>query len=126
MNTTPELIMDKFQPNPEAEFFIAAWRTLAQSVHDNARNKGFWDGERNIPASLAEIHGEVSEILDALKHGDPDSKKIPGFSQCEEECADVILRIMDLAEGRGWRVAEALVAKMSYNETRERLHGKEF
>ena len=112
--------------NPESEFFIAAWRTLAQAVHDNARNKGFWDGERNIPASLAEIHGEVSEILDALKHGDPASEKIPGFKSSEEECADVILRIMDLAEGRGWRVAEAIVAKMAFNEGRERLHGKEF
>lgn len=111
---------------PEQEFFIAAWRTLAESVHDNAKAKGFWDGERNIPASLAEIHGEVSEILDALKHGDPDSQKIPGFKSSEEECADAVLRIMDLAEGRGWKVAEALVAKMQFNETRERLHGKEF
>ena len=111
---------------PEQEFFVASWRTVSQAVHDNARNKGFWDGERNIPASLAEIHGEVSEILDALKHGDPESEKIPGFKSSEEECADAVLRIMDLAEGRGWRVAEALVAKMAYNETRERLHGKEF
>ena len=111
---------------PEQEFFVATWRTIAQAVHDNARAKGFWDGERNAPSALADIHGEVSEILDALKHGDPASDKIPAFNCAEEEAADVILRVMDLAEGMGWRVAEALVAKMAYNETRERLHGKEF
>jgi len=51
---------------------------------------------------------------------------VPTFSGAEAELADVVIRIMDLAEGRGWRVAEAIVAKMSYNEGRERLHGKEF
>jgi NTP pyrophosphatase (non-canonical NTP hydrolase) len=111
---------------PETEFFIAAWKTVAQAVHDNARAKGFWDGERNVPAALAEIHGEVSEILDALKCRKTRSEKIPAFNCAEEEAADVILRVMDLAEGMGWRVAEALVAKMAFNETRERLHGKEF
>jgi NTP pyrophosphatase (non-canonical NTP hydrolase) len=111
---------------PEQEFFVASWRTIAQAVHDNAKAKGFWDGERNAPAALAEIHGEVSEILDALKNGDPESTKIPGFNCADEEAADIILRVMDLAEGMGWRVAEALVAKMAYNERRERLHGKKF
>ena len=111
---------------PESEFFIAAWRTIAHETYDNAKAKGFWDGGRNTAAALAEVHGEVSEILDAAKNGDPDSEKIPGFSQCEEECADVVLRIMDMSTGFGWRVAEALVAKMQFNEGRERLHGKEF
>ena len=111
---------------PEQEFFVATWRTIAQQAHDNAQAKGFWEKERNLPAALADIHGEVSEILDALKHGDPVSDKIPAFNCAEEEAADVILRVMDLAEGMGWRVAEALVAKMQFNEGRERLHGKEF
>jgi NTP pyrophosphatase (non-canonical NTP hydrolase) len=111
---------------PEQEFFIAAWRTVAQESWDNAGDKGFWDGVLNIPAQLAGVHSEVSEILTALEHGDPESKKIPGFKCSEEEAADVVLRIMSIAEGAGWRVAEALVAKMQFNETRERLHGKKF
>ena len=111
---------------PEQEFFVASWRTLAQAAHDNAKAKGFWDNIRSIPAWLAEVHGELSEILGAAKLGNPESKKIPGFTQIEEECADVVLRMMDTGEGLGFRIAEALVAKMSYNETRERLHGKEF
>ncbi len=117
---------NQMSTTPEQEFFIASWRTLAQAAHDNARDKGFRDTERTIPAWLAEVHGELSEILGAAKLGNPESKKIPGFTQIEEECADVVLRMMDTGEGLGFRIAEALVAKMKYNEGRERLHGKEF
>ena len=110
----------------ESRPFRKAWDDTAAAVHANARAKGFWDRERHISELLAEIHGEVSEVLEAAKHGNPESEKIPGFSKCEEELADVVIRIMDLAEGRKWDIAGAIVSKMRHNATRERLHGKEF
>lgn len=106
--------------------FVAHWDEVVRQVHANARAKGFWDKERHISELLAEIHGEVSEVLEAAKHGNPESEKTPGFSKCEEELADVVIRIMDLAAGRKWDIAGAIVAKIRHNATRERLHGKEF
>ena len=45
----------------------------------------------------------------------------------EVELADAIIRIMDAVRARGWRVAEAIVAKHEYNKTRPFKHGgKEF
>jgi NTP pyrophosphatase (non-canonical NTP hydrolase) len=106
--------------------FVSGWRTIAANVHANARAKGFWDKERNDGEALALIHSEVSEALEALREGNPPSEKAPGFSCVEEECADVLIRIMDLAAGRGWDVAGALLAKVEHNAGRPPMHGKEF
>ena len=128
--TTGEINVDTYELHRNHHagqwLFREQWDNVAAEVHHNARAKGFWDRERHISELLAEIHGEASEVLEAAKHGNPQSEKTPGFSQCEEELADVVIRIMDLAAGRKWDIAGAIVAKIRHNATRERLHGKEF
>ncbi len=69
------------------------------------------------------MHSELSEALEALRHGNGPSDHIPEFSGVEEELADVIIRICDVAQERGWRVAEAIIAKMAFNATRPHRHG---
>lgn len=110
------------------EMFIASFNYLAGSIHDWAKRKGFWeDGQdRNDGEMIALMHAELSEALEALRHGNPPDDHIPEFTGVEAELADVIIRIMDAAGARGWRVAEAIAAKVEYNEGRPYKHGKEF
>lgn len=75
-------------------------------------------GKRNQAEQIALMHSELSELLEGLRGGNKESDHIPGFTFAEEECADTLIRIMDFAVGEKLRVAEALVAKMKFNEGR--------
>ena len=77
----------------------------------------------NLGLKIALIHTELSEALESFRHGDPPSDHIPEFTGSEEEFADVIIRIMTVAQGRGLRVAEALIAKQAFNAARPFKHG---
>ena len=106
--------------------FIKSWNKIAKRVYKNAVNHGFWQGERNDGETIALIHAEVSEVLEALRDGNPSSNKIMDYSSVEEELADVVIRIMDWSFGNDFDVAAAIEAKVEYNEDREFMHGKAF
>ena len=103
--------------------FVESFNLLANNVHDTAVEKGWWDEERNNGEIIALMHSELSEALEAIRHGNPPDDKIPEFTGVEAELADVIIRIMDMAPARGWRIAEAVIAKIAMNKTRARKHG---
>lgn len=103
--------------------FIIAFNQLADEVHSTARAKGWWDKERNDGEALMLIVCEVAEACEALRAGNPPDDKISAYSGVEAELSDVIIRIMDIAKARGWRVAEALEAKREFNKTRAYKHG---
>lgn len=96
---------------------------VAQEVNQIAIEKGWWKGERNEGELIALMHSELSEALEAIRNGNPPDDKIPEFTGVEAELADVIIRIMDMAAAKSYRVGEAVVAKINYNKNRPYKHG---
>lgn len=101
--------------SPEDSYYKEVIK-MGERAH--AELQGIEDARR-----IALMHSELSEGLEGLRHGNPPSDHIPKFSAIEEELADCIIRIMDVSQERGWKVAEALIAKAAFNQTRTHKHG---
>ena len=101
-----------------------AIKELMEECHQTAREKGWWENERNDGEMLALMHSELSEALEFLRK-DPDtpSDHIPQFTGVAEEMADVLIRIFDFCHVRGHDLPGALLAKMEFNEGRAHRHG---
>lgn len=106
---------------------------LAADAHRISKDHGFWahldprgDTRFYVPEKVALIHTEASEIIKADRDLHDEGQRLYDLL---EECADVIIRVFDLAHvishgGARGSLGEALVSKMITNDMRPPLHGK--
>lgn len=126
--------------NLSPSFIAAAGEALQNACHGAAVESGWWhnlttgDDMRQIlraPRNAAEqllsaalfaqklclIHSEVSEAMEGDRKGLMDDK-LPHRPMAEVELADVVIRVFDLAGGKGFDLAGAIVEKLAYNAQR--------
>ena len=87
-----------------------------QTCHAIAKEKGFWDKERNVGEALMLIVSELAEAMEAHRKQDD--------ANFREELADTFIRLFDLCEGLGVDIQSEIVKKSETNKNRPYRHGK--
>ena len=131
-------------------------KNLIAKAHGTAKEKGFWDTERNVSEMLMLVVSELAEAQEALRknqyaekavadgllhdiqlqYTDEEFQMNTGIwkslfeekikSTFEDEIADVAIRLFDLCGGMNIDLEKHIELKMKYNSMRGYKHGKAF
>lgn len=118
---------------------------LAATIHQVNKEKGFWDKERNVGEMLMLVTSELGEAMEAHRkgkfadwigyqeaiEGTESKNKQEAFEQFikdsfEDEIADAVIRLFDMAGGLNINLDKHIEAKLDYNRSRARFHGKKY
>ncbi len=89
---------------------------LCAFCHGIAKEKGFWDSERNIGEALMLIVTELAEAMEAHRKQDQ--------ANFQEELADTFIRLLDLCGGLDLDIESEIAKKCRKNMSRPYKHGK--
>lgn len=118
---------------------------LAKEIYAGNKERGFWDEERNFGELLMLVVSELGEAIESHRKG---WNTVPAqnvefmltlndaaFNEAfkdsvkdtvEDEIADAIIRLLDLCGGLGINIDAHVKAKLKYNASRPKLHGKKY
>ena len=93
-------------------------KEFVKEAHRIAKEHGFWEVEKSIPAKLMLIVSELGEACEADRQPDPE--------HFDEEIADTFIRLADLCGHLNIDIEKVIERKMEINEKRPRLHNKRY
>jgi len=116
----------------------------AKNIHSMNVEKGFWENPRNKGELLMLVVSELAEALEADRKNryslnnpkdlaalanekdfnDAFSKHVK--DTFEDEIADAVIRLFDMSAGLGIDLESHIEAKLRYNATRPKMHGKKY
>lgn len=139
-----------------SDYICSPMKDLIKKAHGTAKEKGFWDTERNVSEMLMLIVSEVAEAQEALRKNHYANQEVVDSlaqdleldktdeefllktlvwkgkfednikSTFQDEIADVAIRLFDLCGGMGIDLQKHIELKMKYNSMRGYKHGKAF
>lgn len=89
------------------------------TIHQLARDKGWWEEDRKLPELLMLMVSELSEALEAYRMNVPYGQK----GCVAEELADCVIRIFDTCAALGIDIAYEVNKKHHTNMERPHRHG---
>lgn len=122
-------------------------RNVIEMSHEGAKKKGFWNKNRNVGEALMLVTSELGEAIDAHQKGKFFDKSNTNLKillnnineqsfndrfrdnvkdTFEDEIADAVIRLFDLAGGLNIDLEKHILCKLRYNASRPQLHGKNY
>lgn len=110
------------------EMLMLVVSELSEALEADRKEEHFnnihWGGDRaNIKDIIdGKVLSEIDSVLESQKNTFEDFVK----NKFEDEIADSIIRLLDISEYMNIDIEWHIRAKMEYNKSRERLHGKKY